>query len=38
MTWEQSNVVVVPVAQVSSVRTEIQEYLGQFIQDWKTVH
>jgi hypothetical protein len=38
MTWEQSNVVVVPVAQASSVRTEIQEYVGQFIQDWKAVH
>jgi hypothetical protein len=38
MTWDHNDVVVLPVAQVSGVRTVIDEFVDEFIQDWKSVH
>jgi len=38
MTWDHSDVIVVPVSQVAGVRTVIQGYVDDLIQDWKAVH
>ena len=38
MTWDHSDVVVVPISQLSSVRSVIGEFVDDFIRDWKAVH
>jgi hypothetical protein len=38
MTWDQSNVLVVPAGNVASVRAEIGRFVDQLIRDWRAVH
>ena len=38
VTWDHADVVVVPVARAADVRMVINEFVDDFIQDWKAVH
>ena len=38
MTWDTHNVLSVQTSSLQRVRTEIRDYVDQFVQDWRAVH
>jgi hypothetical protein len=38
MTWDAHNILAVPTAELPAVRTELLEFVDQFISDWNRVH
>jgi len=38
MTWDHNDILVVPTAQVADVRTVVDEFVDDLIQEWKSVH
>jgi hypothetical protein len=38
MTWDAHNVLAVPTTELPAVRTELLEFVDQFISDWNRVH